>query len=624
MSSFKNSFFNTASFKEIFSIDLRSLAVMRICLALLILIDLILRSGDISSFYTDQGVLPRKDWLELTYHWYFSLHAASGEIWWQVVLFLVAGFFALMLLVGYRTKLASFMSWLLLASLLNRNIFIIQAGDILLLVMAFWSIFLPIGARWSIDAALRPELKKQPNLLIYDNKNSQQYFSVATIAVIFQVLALYFFTALLKDGPAWRYPFEAAHYAVSLQHFATPIGFWFSEFKSILPFATFYVLLVEFVAPILVLLPFAWPYLRFGGLILLASLHVGFMLLLHIGLFPLIDFMSLSLLIPSAFWIWLASLRNNDKRECIVIYYDIDCGFCLKMCLILREFLLPDSVKIIPAQTDDKIYAIMERENSWVITDYKNRQYTHWYAMSFLFSQSWLFSPLAWIMKIPPFMYLGNRLYHWVANNRGLMGELTAKFLPFRTLSLKPTMIGQIIATCFFIVIILYNISSLDGFQSWRIKPLMFLSHITRIDQKWDMFAPDPLKVSMFPQIVGKLRTRDKINLYPLTDPDPDWVAPDYMYPLYKNNRWRKYIGRLQEGSSQVILSAFGRYQCNKWNNSVKYRGQQLVTLEFYIVHLVSNINNKPKKRNRYLKWQHWCYPEFKPRPNPPISTKKI
>ena len=59
---------------------------------------------------------------------------------------------AVALLVGYRTRLATIGSWILLASIHVRLPVVINAGDTLLRVLLFWSIFLPLGAMWSVDA----------------------------------------------------------------------------------------------------------------------------------------------------------------------------------------------------------------------------------------------------------------------------------------------------------------------------------------------------------------------------------------------------------------------------------------------------------------------------------------
>ena len=45
--------------RELFGIDLRTLALARIGLSFLVLLDLSLRARDLSAHYTDQGVLPR-------------------------------------------------------------------------------------------------------------------------------------------------------------------------------------------------------------------------------------------------------------------------------------------------------------------------------------------------------------------------------------------------------------------------------------------------------------------------------------------------------------------------------------------------------------------------------------
>jgi len=250
---------------RVFGLDLRSIALFRMLLGSLILFDLFLRSFDMNLFYTDDGLLARKYLLDLNSKWYWSLHSAGGELWWQIILFTFAAIAAIALIFGYRSKLAAFVSFVLLASLLNRNGLILQGGDQLLVIMCFWSLFLPLGARYSVDAALTPEYQTNPNA--HPDNSAQPYFSVATIAIVFQVLYLYIFTAIMKTGDAWMVRFDAAYYAVSLQQFATPIGQWISQFPEFLKFATRYVIVVEYVAPLLVLCPFFWPWLRFTGII---------------------------------------------------------------------------------------------------------------------------------------------------------------------------------------------------------------------------------------------------------------------------------------------------------------------------------------------------------------------
>jgi len=602
------------SLKTVFSIDLRSMALMRIMMALLIIFDLILRIPTMSLFYTDAGVLPRARWLEVNNVWYSSLHAASGSLWWQILLFSLAAVFAIGLLIGYRTRLMNFLSWILLVSLCNRNELVLQGGDILLMVMCFWGMFLPLGAKWSVDAALQPEYLRNPNQRRFEPEKAQLYFSMATVAVIFQVLFLYVFTALLKTGDPWRFPFEAAQYTLEIQHFATPIGLWFKELTALLPVSTFYVLFVEFVGPILVLLPFMWPIARTVGLLMLASLHLSFLLLMHIGLFPLIDFMSLSLLIPSVIWIALAKRKKQSRAANVVMYYDEDCGFCLKMCLILREWLLPETVKILPAQAYDHMFAIMERENTWVIADGEGNTYTHWRAMAFLFTQSWPTKPLGWLMKFPPFMWLGNRVYHWVSNNRNTMSGITAKALPARALKLKPSLPGQVLAVFLLGIIFIFNISTLNDMRKIRGPVVDTSSRILRIDQKWSMFAPKPLTISFYPQVEGKLRNGESVNLYPLTETDPEWQAPEYMYPLYNGYRARKYFDRIRSYKSNAPRSGFGHYQCKTWNKKGRERSEQLGILTLNFVSFQTNTEGKPKKRQRKLAWQHWCFPEFKPK----------
>lgn len=74
--------------------------------------------------------------------WSYLIHG-SPEI--QAVLFGLAGSFAVALLVGYKTRLVSIMSWFLLMSLHNRNFLVLHGGDTLLRAALFWACFCPGG-----------------------------------------------------------------------------------------------------------------------------------------------------------------------------------------------------------------------------------------------------------------------------------------------------------------------------------------------------------------------------------------------------------------------------------------------------------------------------------------------
>ena len=204
------------SFKErlfaVFSIDLRTLALVRVLLGILLIADLLIRSGDLSIWLSDSGVFPRNVVLaDSAYRW--SFYFLSGSWLWALTLNIAAGFAALLLIVGYNTRLATFVSLLLLISLHNRAPVLLQGGDNLLLCLVFWSCFLPLGARYSVDAALlRPASPRD------ESENS--YLSVATVAILLQVMAVYFFSAFLKSSPDWLDDGTAIYYALHLDQFA--------------------------------------------------------------------------------------------------------------------------------------------------------------------------------------------------------------------------------------------------------------------------------------------------------------------------------------------------------------------------------------------------------------------
>jgi len=116
--------------RDRFDVDTRSLAAVRIALGLIVLVDLIHRAPYIEMFYTDNGAYPFAAY-ELTYTQYngLSIHALSGDLWFQQLLFVIAALFAVAFVLGYRTRLVGAISLVLLFSLHARNPALLNGGD---------------------------------------------------------------------------------------------------------------------------------------------------------------------------------------------------------------------------------------------------------------------------------------------------------------------------------------------------------------------------------------------------------------------------------------------------------------------------------------------------------------
>ncbi len=279
-------------FKELCAIDIRSLALFRMGLALVILGDLFVRVQDLKAHYTDEGVLPRDVLInQLFDSWQVSLHFMNGAWQIQLILFILAALFAVALLLGYRTRLATFLSWFFLISLHTRNPQILQGGDIVLRVLLFWALFLPLGACWSIDQ-------------LFTKKNtSKQIISIASLALLLQVCFIYWFTVLLKSDASWREDGTAVWYALSIEQYSTSLGITLLQFPTLLKVMTFATFYLEAFGPFFAFCPFWTAPLRFATAAIFILFHlVGLNLTMELAHFSYICAIAWIAFIPGGFW----------------------------------------------------------------------------------------------------------------------------------------------------------------------------------------------------------------------------------------------------------------------------------------------------------------------------------
>ena len=117
--------------RQLFSVDVRSLALMRVCMAALLIADVCLRVVDLDAFYTDESFF----FNELTFNAkitmpkYICLHRANSSAVFQLMMFATQFIAACAMLVGYRTQLATIISCVLLISLHGYVPIVLNGGD---------------------------------------------------------------------------------------------------------------------------------------------------------------------------------------------------------------------------------------------------------------------------------------------------------------------------------------------------------------------------------------------------------------------------------------------------------------------------------------------------------------
>ncbi|WP_248515749.1 HTTM domain-containing protein [Salinarchaeum laminariae] len=283
-----------AGFERRVEIDLRALAAFRIGLGSLIVLDLLLRTRDFTAFYTNDGVLPTKA-LYSDYTDVHSLHAWLGEWWLVALLFVVAAAVGVALVVGYRTRTVTLISFLLLFSLHNRNPMVLNGGDILFRLLVFWAIFLPLGERWSIDARR------------IDRERSS-VATMATFAVLAQIVIMYVSNFVHKtNGQDWIQG-KAVAYILHLDQFSVFLGPYLAEYTGLLKLFTWGWLFLMALSPFLFVLT-GWP--RAVVATGFMGMHLGMLVTMQIAIFPLVVVVGLLLFYQAPIWDWFEAVASR-------------------------------------------------------------------------------------------------------------------------------------------------------------------------------------------------------------------------------------------------------------------------------------------------------------------------
>lgn len=279
-----------------FGLDLRSLALCRIFTGLVLLGDLISRACSFRMHYTDLGMLPRQALYELGIARFPSLYLASGWEGFIALLFVLHGLAALTLTLGYQTRLTSVLVWYLTISLQQRIYMANNGGDTVLALLLLWGMFVPWGARLSVDAAV---LARDSTAAEGSSGPNDRAYTPGTALFALQMPVIYWLSVFHKFEPTWL-DGSVLYYAFQSDFYSRPLASLFLPYPGLMVGLAYATWAWEGVGPFLLLS--SRPRVRLFACFAFIVMHANFGLFLRLGTFAFSPSLFLLALLPGAFW----------------------------------------------------------------------------------------------------------------------------------------------------------------------------------------------------------------------------------------------------------------------------------------------------------------------------------
>jgi len=264
--------------------DPRPMALFRIGLALLLIKDVLYRLPLAELYHSDSGLTPRWAVWSFTSSDHWSLLNLSGDTWFAVAILMVLLFAVSALLVGWHTRIASIIAFILLVSVQYRTEMIIDGSDFVMRVCLFWGMFSGWGAAYSVDARLTTTKTASLPRDAREDNSVTPIWAWPFRLMQFQIALVYFMSGIDKlYGVQWTQG-TALYRVLQLKTFQLPTG---ELFVQIAPYPlvvalTYGTIVLEVAWLFLVFSPILQPCLRRIALIGGLLLHGGIALLMSI------------------------------------------------------------------------------------------------------------------------------------------------------------------------------------------------------------------------------------------------------------------------------------------------------------------------------------------------------
>jgi hypothetical protein len=270
--------------------DLRPLGLFRILLGLQLFNWFWQLYPFLTTFFTDDGLVPA-DNLGVLRPNDFTFLAFASQPWQVGAVWLIGLVAAVLLTVGYRTRMASVVSFVTVALFNGRDPLILDGSDVVLRIVPLWLAFTAAGACFSVDAAL---LRRRRGLV-----PSRRGFALPVRVLELQVAWIYLASGIEKLGGSTWLNGTATSWVFQLTNtYARPWAAPLATNSELVHLTSWGTLAIELAFLPLVFLPVWFRIARWIAIVAAASLHVGILAFMNVGNFPVTMLSLLVLLLP--------------------------------------------------------------------------------------------------------------------------------------------------------------------------------------------------------------------------------------------------------------------------------------------------------------------------------------
>lgn len=632
------------------ALDLRPLGFMRLVFGAVLFWSIIDLSPVLFDFFSDSGVAPRSALLgTLVRVNRFCLYDMAGPRWVLVALYAITLLSILAFAIGWHSRLAAVTTFLLVCGIHERNLMVFDGSDNVIRVMLFWMMFMPLGARYSVDAVLKTA--RGGRLVTHGPALPMRLGQL-------QVAWVYLNTVIHKwPGAEWHNG-TALRIGLGLDHlFVRWAGHLMFNQRAFIWFGTHFTIVSEAAMLPLVFLPLwkpssgplsKWPAWLFQpswkalGLAGVTALHLGIAVMMRVGNFSYIMISTFFLFYEPE---WIEAIVRALGRLWSVgrmtVLYDGECLVCTRVANVLRGFDVYEKLQLVNVRERDALAgvpagvskaALLERIHVLGADGSVRSGWAAWLGLS---RGVPALAPLRLLGLAPGLGSVANPIYDKIAAHRrelvdaratppgGLQGWLALLPQGLRELARNLTFAGLaflMFGCMWFSLPDVAKIPALriggrellpqyDVSPSRMWQPLHDGIQELELWQKWDMFSPKPLDHDVYLDGRGQLADGTEVDVVRGDRGDGGGPLVPPVTPRFFFTRWTKYINNIvYEGDNSPWTLEFGRFICRRWNSGVPGRPQLKAFKLYREEHQTPNFGEVSTPWHEQLIWDHHCF----------------